>query len=91
MSLQFLARIVNARFPLVVRLPTEVDTVRLLKAAELITASVAHAAADARSPAKRQPEAVVFGLTERGELAAREAQAPAEAPLRRGRPRLDED
>lgn len=89
MSLEFLAHIVNARFPLVVRHTKEVDTVRLLKAAELITASVPRPPLD--SQMGDVAEAVVFGVTERGELAVREAKAPAEAPLRRGRPRLDDE
>ncbi|WP_225784378.1 hypothetical protein [Xenophilus sp. Marseille-Q4582] len=89
MSMEFLNRLIrNARFPLVVRHRDDVDQVRLLKAAELITASVP------RSPLNSgfgdEAEAVVFGVTERGELVAREAKAPAEPPLRRGA-RLDDD
>ena len=88
MSMEFLNRLVHARFPLVVRRRDDVDKVRLLKAAELITASVPHSALN--SGFGEEAEAVVFGVTERGELVAREARAPAEAPLRRGT-RLDED
>lgn len=89
MSLEFLTRIVaHARFPMVVRRSTDVDKVRLLKAAELITASVPRSREN--SGFGEDAEAVVFGVTERGELAVREAKAPAEAPLRRGR-RLDDD
>lgn len=88
MSLEFLTRIVHARFPLVVRRRDDVDKVRLLKAAELITASIPHGAPNAGFG--EEVEAVVFGVTERGELVAREARAPAEAPLRRGT-RLDDD
>lgn len=90
MSLEFLTRIVaHARFPLVVRRSSDVDKVRLLKAAELITASVPRGRQNA-GYGEDDAEAVVFGVTERGELAVREARAPAEAPLRRGR-RLDDD
>ena len=88
MTMEFLTRIVHARFPLVVRRSSEVDSVRLLKAAELITASVPRIPLN--SGFGDMAEAVVFGVTERGELVAREAKAPAEPPLRRGR-RLDDD
>lgn len=89
MSLEFLARIARARFPLVIRRRQELDSVRLLKAAELITASVPHSPLN--SGFGDEAEAVVFGVTERGELAVREAKAPAEAPLRRKQRRPDED
>lgn len=89
MSLEFLTRIARARFPLVIRRRHEVDSVRLLKAAELITASVPHSPLN--SGFGDEAEAVVFGVTERGELAVREAKAPAEAPLQRSPRRLDDD
>jgi len=88
MSLEFLARIEQSRFPLVVRQAREVDDVRLLKAAELITASIPY------GPLNRgqgdDAEAVVFGITERGELALRTRRLP-EGPLRRGRRPLNDD
>lgn len=89
MSLDYLAHLEKARFPLVVRRSHEVDTVRVLKAAELITASVPQGRLNAAF--SDEGEAVVFGLTERGERVLREAQPPAEAPLQRGRHPLDDD
>lgn len=89
MSLEFLAGIVNARFPLTVRHPVEVDKVRLLKAAELITASVPPDWRNAGLPS--DSAAVVFGVTERGETAARQACPPPEGPLRRGRHLFDDE
>lgn len=89
MSLDYLARIVHARFPLRVRRASEIDKVRLLKAAEFITASVARRSV--RPDAEDEVDAVVFGVTERGDLALREARPPPEAPLRRGRRPLDDD
>jgi len=88
MSLEYLASIVTARFPLVVRRVRDVDNVRLLKAAELITASVPHGPLN--NGGDSEAEAVVFGITERGELALRSHRLP-EAPLTRGRQRLDDD
>ena len=88
MSLDFLASIEQSLFPLVVRKPRDVDNVRVLKAAELITASIPY------GPLNRgigdDAEAVVFGLTERGELALRQRRLP-ESPIRRGRRPLDDD
>jgi len=88
MSLEFLTRIARARFPLVIRRRSELDSVRLLKAAELITASVPDSALN--SGFGDNVEAVVFGVTERGELAVREARGPDEAPLRRGKRHEDD-
>ncbi len=82
MSLEYLASIGNAHFPLVVRTVRDIDNIRLLKAAEMVTASVSPAALNAVDDEEAQ--AVVFGLTERGELALRAAQMPPESPLRRG-------
>ncbi|WP_399683782.1 hypothetical protein [Xenophilus sp.] len=87
MSLEYLASIVKARFPLVVRRVSDVDNVRLLKAAELVTASVPQGPLN--TPDGAEAEAVVFGITERGELALRSRRLP-EAPLRRGRALDDE-
>ena len=89
MSLDYLARIEKARFPLVVRHAHEVDSVRLLKAAELITASVPRGALN--RALSDEGEAVVFGLTELGERVLRESHLPPEAPLQRGRHPLDDD
>ena len=87
MSLDYLASIEASRFPLVVRQARDVDNVRLLKAAELITASIPY------GPLNGGPdddaEAVVFGLTERGERVLRTRRLP-EAPLHRGRRPLDD-
>lgn len=83
MPLDYLARLERARFPLLVRKASEVDKVRVLKAAEFITASVP--LEPLNSAFGDEGEAVVFGLTERGELALRNDMPPAEAPLRRGR------
>ena len=89
MSLDYLARIEKARFPLVVRRSHDVDSVRLLKAAQFITASVPRGMLNvARSD---EGEAVVFGLTELGEQVLRQSRLPPEAPLRRGRRPLDDD
>ena len=81
MSLEYLSSIERSRFPLVVRKARDVDSVRLLKAAELITASIPY------GPLNRglgdDAEAVVFGITERGECALRQRHLP-EGPLRRG-------
>ncbi|MDQ7958500.1 MAG: hypothetical protein REJ24_14750 [Rhodocyclaceae bacterium] len=89
MSLDYLARIEKARFPLVVRHSHEVDSVRLLKAAELITASVPRGTLNLAF--STEGEAVVFGLTELGERVLRQSRLPPEAPLRRGRAPLDDD
>jgi|GEM_PF-2036938 len=88
MSLEYLARLEKARFPLVVKQATDIDSVCLLKAAEMITASVAREPRPAA--VGEDSHAVVFGITERGELALRGAMMPPEAPLRRGR-QLDSD
>lgn len=80
MSLEFLIRIARGRFPLVIRQRSEIDKVRLLKAAELITASIP--STPLNSQADDAIEAVVFGVTERGALVAREEKAPPEPPFR---------
>lgn len=88
MPLDYLARLENARFPLLVRRAVDVDKVRVLKAAEFITASVP--VGDLNAPLAEEGEAVIFGLTERGERALRQATPPPEAALQRGR-RIQED
>ncbi|KQP22000.1 hypothetical protein [Pseudorhodoferax sp. Leaf267] len=88
MSLDYLAKLENAHFPLLVRTASEVDKVRVLKAAEVITASVPHGPLN--TPMSPEGEAVVFGLTERGERALRAAAPPPEAPLQLGRHPFDD-
>lgn len=83
MALDYLARLEHARFPLLVRQASDVDKVRVLKAAEFITASVPYGPLN--TAFGEEGEAVIFGLTERGEQALRNPQPPSEAPLRRGR------
>jgi hypothetical protein len=83
MSLNYLARIANARFPLVVTQARDIDSVLILKAAEMITASVPRGPMNEAADANGQ--AVVFGLTEHGEFALKRSQLPPEAPLQRGR------
>ncbi|KQP19365.1 hypothetical protein [Pseudorhodoferax sp. Leaf265] len=83
MPLDYLARLERARFPLLVRKASDVDKVRVLKAAEYITASVP--LGPLNTAFGEEGEAVIFGLTERGESALRGAMAPPEAPLQRGR------
>jgi hypothetical protein len=83
MPLDYLARLERARFPLLVRKASDVDKVRVLKAAEYITASVP--LGPLNTAFGEEGEAVIFGLTERGESALRGAMAPPEAPLRLGR------
>lgn len=83
MPLDYLARLENARFPLLVRRASDVDKVRVLKAAEFITASVPQGPLN--TAFSDEGEAVIFGLTERGERALRDPMPPSEAPLRRGR------
>lgn len=83
MPLDYLARLEQARFPLLVRKASDVDKVRVLKAAEFITASVP--LGPLNTAFGEDGEAVVFGLTERGEHALRTAAPPPEAPLQRGR------
>ncbi|WP_206597302.1 hypothetical protein [Pseudacidovorax intermedius] len=80
MSLEYLARIENERFPLAVRQPAELDHVLLLKAAQLITASVPPAGPFGAGTAR---EAVVFGITELGVRTLRQSGLPPEAPLHR--------
>ncbi|SIQ88190.1 hypothetical protein [Pseudacidovorax sp. RU35E] len=80
MSLEYLARIQNERFPLAVRQTAEVDHVLLLKAAQLITASVPAAGPFGPGSAR---EAVVFGITELGLRSLRQATLPPEQPLHR--------
>lgn len=89
MPLDYLARLERARFPLLVRKASEVDKVRVLKAAEYITASVP--LGPLNTAFGEEGEAVVFGLTERGEHALRRATPPPEAPLQRGRRTAPED
>lgn len=60
----------------------------MLKAAEVITASVPHGPLNTAFGI--EGEAVVFGLTERGERALRTAAPPPEAPLQRGRHASDD-
>lgn len=88
MSLDYLAKLEHAHFPLLVRKASDVDKVRVLKAAEVITASVPHGPLN--SAFGIDGEAVVFGLTERGERALRAAAPPPEPPLQRGRPTRDD-
>lgn len=88
MPLDYLARLESARFPLLVRTAADVDKVRVLKAAEFITASVPQGVLNA--PFAEEGEAVVFGLTERGESALRMHAPPPEAALQRGRRMLDD-
>ncbi|HVR48444.1 MAG TPA: hypothetical protein VMS38_01810 [Pseudorhodoferax sp.] len=83
MPLDYLAQLKRAHFPLLVRKASDVDKVRVLKAAEFITASVP--LGPLNTPFGEDGEAVVFGLTERGELVLRDASPPPEGPLRRGR------
>jgi hypothetical protein len=89
MALDYLAQLERKQFPLLVRKASDVDKVRVLKAAEFITASVPRGPLNGAS--SELGEAVVFGLTERGEHALRHAAPPPEAPLQRGRQRLTED
>lgn len=88
MSLDYLAKLQHAHFPLLVRRASDVDQVRVLKAAEAITASVPHGPLN--TAFGLDGEAVVFGLTERGQHLLRTAAPPPEAPLQRGRALRDD-
>ncbi|MBP6893687.1 hypothetical protein ABIC63_000385 [Pseudacidovorax sp. 1753] len=88
MSLEYLARIEKERFPLAVRQTAEVDHVLLLKAAQLITASVPAVGPFGPGSAR---EAVVFGITELGLRTLRQSTLPPEAPLHRQERSLDFD
>ncbi len=76
MPIEFLADIEKRRFPLVVRTMAEVDKVRVLKAAEMLTAAIPPCAyEDDGTP--HQSAAIVFGLTEGGARAVRERRSTA--------------